>query len=86
MSGGANYTIIENEIILEYMQGTNPRSHDAVVKRAQKISDQYLPHRTAEGIGDHWRYLIGNKNYKWINTSLPEVPRHWLVRGGNGIR
>jgi hypothetical protein len=65
---GSHYTDEEDQIILEHMKGTNFRSHDTVTKRAQQISDQFLPHRNAEAIGDHWYYLIGKKVYipKWI--------------------
>jgi hypothetical protein len=65
------YTKEENQIILEHMLGTNPRRHNELIKRAQKISDQFLPHRTAEGIADHWRYLIHDKVLVPQITLLP---------------
>jgi hypothetical protein len=57
------YTKEEDQIILANLRDVDRSVNRDVVKRCYFISDNLLPHRTADGIYDHWKYLIGVKRY-----------------------
>lgn len=64
----SRYTKEEDKIILDNLRDVDRSVNRNVVKRCYFIQDNFLPHRTADGIYDHWKYLIGVKRYIPVNA------------------
>src|SRR4051812_46321762 len=53
------YSPREDEIIIDQLKGVSRNVHWDIMRRCQYISDEYLPHRSADGIKARWFALIG---------------------------
>lgn len=58
------YVKWEDEIILDKLEDVDKNDHWQIMKRCQRISDNYLPHRSADGIKARWFLLIGKISYR----------------------